>query len=414
MMKRTALLVTLALVGLASCALAASTLSGSSWLDVIINPQVGFEDMSFGTEIVYEFNGLTLSSDTLYVLPNLWVWQGFGAGGSFGVFGMEANVLFGENAQHLYTEAILTLGIAGIDVAFHSAQLGAGVFGGPADGWAIRATADLGIFTFTSDTEFGAQIEDSAYAGITIFHAATGLMRHYSTDPRVPGQNFTGQKFTIEYLDFCCSDTIAATLYMSCNGFEYLSLAATDILVPTLPWLTLDAELTYELQTKTLTLTPGLDLGDILCFDLFADLIYGATIQEIEGISITGLEIVCQLGPVTLREVALFGPSRGITTEAFGSLVLPVTDILASGMDYYPDYWQLLSVVYGDIDNCCGGEFTVIANAYFDDTASSLFEVALFHLEATIPYGKDLWFTFGLEAKPTGIDWMKFGFGVNW
>jgi len=415
MMKRTALFVTLAVVGLASCTLAASTLSGSSWLDVIINPQDWFGgDMSFGTELVYGFNGLTLRSDTLFVLPNMWVWQGFGAVGSFGLFGMEANVLFGEGALHLYTEAILTLSIAGVDVEFHSAQLGAGVAGGPADGWAIRASADLGIFTFTSDTEFGAQIEDSAYAGITIFHAATGLMRHYSTDPRVPGQNFTGQKFTIQYLEFCCSDTITATLYISCDGFEYLSLAATDILVPTLPWLTLDAELVYELQTKTLTLTPGLDLGDVLCLDLYADLSYGATIRDIDMISITGLEIVCQLGPVTLRDVALFGPSRGITTEAFGSLVLPVADILASGMEYYPDYWQLLSVVYGDIDDCCGGAFTVIANAYFDDTASSLFEVAMFHIEATMPYSENLWFTFGLEATPTGVDWMKFGFGVNW
>ena len=138
------------------------------------------------------------------------------------------------------------------------------------------------------------------------------------------------------------------------------------------------------------------------------------TIRDIDMISITGLEIVCQLGPVTLRDVALFGPTRGITTEAFGSLVLPVADILANGMDYYPDYWQMLSVVYGDVDECCGGDVTVIANAYFDDTASSLFEVAMFHIEATIPYGEDLWFTFGLEAKPTGVDWMKFSFGVSW
>ena len=375
----------------------------------------GSSKSGMGVEVGYTLGEVSFSSDSLYVLPDMWVWQGFEAVGSFGLFGMEANVLFGETAQHLYTEAILTLTIAGIDVEFHSAQLGAGVFGGPADGWAIRASADLGIFTFTSDTEFGAQIEDSAYSGITIFHAATGLMRHYSTDPRVPGQNFTGQKFTIAYLDFCCSDTITATLYISCDGFEYLSLAATDILVPTLPWLTLDVELVYELQTKTLTLTPGLDLGDVLCFNLFADLSYGATIRDLDMISITGLEIVCQLGPVTLRDVALFGPTRGITTEAFGSLVLPVADILANGMDYYPDYWQMLSVVYGDVDECCGGDVTVIANAYFDDTASSLFEVAMFHIEATIPYGEALWFTFGLEAKPaSGVDWMKFGFGVSW
>jgi len=133
MMKCAALLFMLGGVGLVT--FGAGSLSGSSWLDVIINPQVGFEDMSFGTEIVYGFNGLTITSDSLFVLPNFWVWQGFGAVGSFGLFGMEANVLFGETAQHLYTEAILTLSIAGVDVEFHSAQLGAGVLGGPADGW---------------------------------------------------------------------------------------------------------------------------------------------------------------------------------------------------------------------------------------------------------------------------------------
>lgn len=119
-------------------------------------------------------------------------------------------------------------------------------------------------------------------------------------------------------------------------------------------------------------------------------------------------------GQVTLRDVAVFGPTRGITTEAYGSQVLPVAAILANGMDYYPDYWQLLSVVYGDVDDCCGGEMGVIANAYFDNTASSLFEVALFHLEATIPYGESLWSSFGLHVVPTGNDWMKFEFGVSW
>jgi len=344
----------------------------------------------------------------------MWVWQGFGAAGEFGTFGMEVNVLFGETAQHLYTEAIAALTIAGLEVEFHSAQLGAGVYGGPADGWAIRASADLGTFTLTSDTEFGAQIEGGSYEGITIYHAATGLMRHYSTDPRVPGQGFTGQKLTLEYLDFCCSDTIRAEFCASCGGFEYLKLSATDIVIPAIPWLTLDAELTFAPQTKTLTVTPRLRLGDVFCMEFYADLSYGATMREIDGILISGLDMSREIGAVTLRDVAIFGPTRGITTEEYGSQVLPVRDILANGMDYYPDYWEMLSIAYGDVDDCCGGEFSVIANAYFDEAASSLFDVGLFHLEARIPYGEDLWFSFGVHALPTGLDWMRFGFGVNW
>jgi hypothetical protein len=415
MTKRIVLLVLVGIVGVGLTVSASGELHGRSWFDVMLDPSVGFTGMDYGIELDYIVGGFTFSSDSLFVLPGQWVWQGFTAVGELGGFGAYATALLGGDiAKSLYAETIMTFSIAGIDFALHAAQLSEHVHGGPADGAALRVAGSVGSFGIVSVTEFGAQIEDNEFGGITIVHAATGRERHYLTDPRVVGEGFTGQKLTINHFVFCCGEDITATAYIDCDGLDYISFGVEDLMVSNLQWLAIDVQLKFELQTKSLLVTPKLVLGDIACFELYVGYTPTGGAVGVDTIDVNGLELVCQIGPVTVRDVSLFAPSDlALTTERYGSRVLPIVDILASGMDYYPDYWEMFSIAYAG-PACCAGEYNFLANVYFDHNSTSLFDWAMTHIEAMMPFGESLVFTFGMEVTQTGLEYLSFGFEARW
>ncbi len=405
-----------ALVGIVTIGLtlsAAGTFSGRSWFEVTLDPNVGFTGMDFGIETVYTIGGFTLGADSLFVLPGQWVWQGFTVSGQMGAFSTQANILMGgAPADYLYAETIMNVSMVGIDFAFHAAQLSAAVHGGPANGVAIRMASSVADFDIISVTEFGAQIEDDDFGGISIVHAATGRERHYLTDPRVMGEGFTGQKFSLTHFDFCCSEEITTTLYITCDGFDYVSFRIEDLLITNLSRLTVDAELKFEMQTKSLLITPKLVLGDVACFELYVGFTPSVGAVGIDTINIDGISLECQIGPVTVRDVSLFAPyNLALTTERHGSVVMPIADILAKGIEYYPDYWEMFSIAYAG-PACCVGEYNFLVNVYFDEDSTSLFDWAMTHVETMLPFGDS--FTFGMEVTPDGLDHLGFGFEVSW
>ncbi len=408
-----ALLVSIVSIGLAASA--AGTLGGRSWFEVMLDPDVGFTGMDFGIELSYSVSGFTFAADSLFVLPGHWVWQGFTAVGQVGGFTAYATALLGGDlAASLYAETIMTFSMAGIDFEFHAAQLSDDVYGGPAEGAALRVFGTVGAFGITSVTELGAHIEDDDFDGITIVHTATGRQRHYATDPRVMGEGFTGQKLTIEHFNFCCEEQITATAYFDCEGFKYVNFGVEDLAIGNLPWLFVDAQLKFELQTKSLAITPRLALGDIACFELYAALSNKANPLSIGGIKINGFSLECQLGPVTVRDVTLLGGcDLGLTTESYGSQVLPIVEILDEGMDYYPDYFEMFSIAFAG-PACCVGEYNFLANVYFSEDSTSLFDWAMMHVETMLPFGDSLAFTLCIEVSEDGFDHFGFGFEVTW
>ena len=406
-----------ALVLLASVTLplVAGTLSGETSLWMEFDPLgAGLEALDLGLDIDYTLGAVTLSTDGLLVLPGTWVWQGFSAVGRFGGYALATNVLFGPSTtDYLYAEAIVELSIAGIDVAWHAAQLSDAVLGGPADGWALRIAGNAGPIDLVSISEFGARIEDADFDGITIVHAATGLERHYATDPLVPGKGFTGEKVTLRGVPFCCAK-IDAGVYFTCEGFQYVSFGVTGIEVGAVPWLSLDVDLTFELQTKSLVLTPKLALGEVACVELYGEIDWDAANRSIDGIGVYGIELSCELGPVTVRDVAVLDLNRyAITTEAYGSAIERLVDAIEAGHSYYPDYWELFSIAYRD-DGCCGGDLTFLLNVYFDEASNSLFDWAMTHVEAEVPLANAFTFTLGMQARPVGVDSLTFGFHLDW
>ena len=82
-------------------------------------------------------------------------------------------------------------------------------------------------------------------------------------------------------------------------------------------------------------------------------------------------------------------------------------------MDYYPDYFEMFSIAYaGPV--CCTGQHTFLANVYFDETSTSLFDWAMTHIEARMPFADSLSFTLGMEVTDDGLDYLGFGFEVTW
>ena len=415
MTKRTMLLTMVAVVALGLTVMGQGSLSGHASFDVRFDTTGSgvMDALDLDLGLTYSFDEACLTAYALIVLPGTWVWQGFSGGATLGAFSLETNVLFsGYLAEYLYGEVVVGLSMAGIDFAFHAAQLGKAVLGGPHNGWAVRGAGSVGPFDIVSITEFGAHIDRG---GIKIVHAPTGRERHYSTDPRAKGEGFTGQKITIGAFPFCCAD-IDLELYFTCaNGFEYVSFGVTDIVIGNLDWLTLGANLKFITEAKELQLLPTLDIGEVLCFTLFSELDFDAGKMaplKVKGIKIMGLEIACDLGPVTIRDVAVFDPCNiALTTEEYGSQVMSIDDILDLGYEYYPDYWELFSIAYAG-PGCCEGESTVLLNSYFDCTTAQLFDLAMIYAEANIPIGKLLTLSFGLRTTFPDKNWLKFGFDV--
>jgi len=77
----------------------------------------------------------------------------------------------------------------------------------------------------------------------------------------LPFQRFDAEVTSIA---ICCA-TIDATLSFTCSGFETLTLSTWGISVSELPWLLLDATLTYGLESKSFLIAPRLFVGETFC-----------------------------------------------------------------------------------------------------------------------------------------------------
>jgi hypothetical protein len=344
------------------------------------------------------------------------VWQGFSGGATFGAISVETNVLFsGQLTEHLYSEMIVALPFLGIDLSFQAAQLSAmaTVQSGSQKGWAVRAAVTLGSLDIVSITEFGARIDDG---GITIVHAPTGRERHYATDPQAFGIGFTGQKLSMRGFSFFCGDVDIIAYLTSLNGLEYVRFSAPNIKIDTLPWLTLAASLEFKMDEKTIDLVPTLDIGEVLCFKLFSRLMTsGGVVQSdtIEGITISGFELACQIGPLTLRDVSILDPHKfGVTTEATGNQVMLIDDILGHGYEYYPDYWEMFSLAYASED-CCENVSTFLLNFFFERNGAQLFDLAMIYAETSVQLSKMVTMSLGTRTTLPGVDYIKLAFDVT-
>jgi len=398
--------------------LVASPLSGTWEANLAIDPSpFSFTELSSTFVVDYTVGGFTGTSNSELSLAGF-IWQGFGVTGTLGAFTIHGDLLFGAStADFIYDQVIVTTSIAGIDVGLYWAQLSDVVLGGPADGSVLRMAGNIGDIDIVSYFELSAQVEDKdddSFNGITIYHAATGAHKHYVTNPLVVGQEFTGEKTVVSGWSFGCVEDIATTLYITCHGFDYIKFALTGIETG-IDWLNFDVDLMFQLQTKTLVLTPTINLGESTCINVYAELLTDpAVMTSITGIGIYGLGFTTIFGNVTVRDLSVFNTGcYAITTQEYGSVIEDKADALEYGHDFYPDYWEMFSIkVTGD--GCCGGSYTFLANTYFNKNVTSLFDWGMTHIEATIPINSSLFLTTEVEVDTAGVDHFGFGAEASW
>ena len=412
------LVTAMVVLSIISLPLVAGSLSGTWEATLAIDPNpFSFTELSSTFVVNYTLGGFTATSDSEFLLAGF-IWQGFGVTGALGAFTIQVDLLFGAStADFIYDQVIVTTSIAGIDFGLYWAQLSDAVLGGPADGSVLRMAGSIGDIDIESYFELGAQVEDTNddnFNGITIYHAATGAHKHYVTNPLVVGQGFTGERLIVSGWSFSCVEDIATTLYMTCHGFDYIKFALTGIETG-IDWLSFDVDLMFQLQTKTLVLTPTINLGENTCIDVYAELLTDpAVMTSITGIGIYGLGFTTTFGNVTVKDLSVFNTGcYAITTQEYGSVIEDKADALEYGHDFYPDYWELFSIeVTGD--GCCGGSYTFLANTYFNKNVTSLFDWGMTHIEVTIPINSFLFLTTEVEVDTVGVDHFGFGAEASW
>lgn len=405
-----------ALIGILSlCLLAQGSFTADLGFEVTFDPNGPFiADMGTTFELGYAAGPVQWASYSDCRLTVGYLWQEFGMDVDLDAFAVHGDILFGPStADYLYAQVIAEMTFLGVDVGFYWAQLGDAVLGGPADGSALRIAARFAGLEVVSTTEIGARIEGDGFAGIDIVHASTGLYRHYETNPRAAGQGFTGEKLRIGGFGFGCIGNVDATLYFTCQGFDFLSFEVDEVTFG-IPWLNLGLELTYELQTKSLAMTPTFVVGDeLICFRPHFAVRLGTTSWAIEGFELGALEVGCSWNGITIKDLTVLDTGRFvITAEDDGSTIETLDDAIDRGHDFYVQYRELLSIEI-TFDGCCGSTDRILLNTYFADT-SVLFDWAMSYLEMRAGVSSDIAFSLAMTVMPGKIDAVELGFTLHW
>jgi len=410
--------------------LVAGPFSGSLTTELLLDPEsnLAFTSLDSIFTLNYAFCDFLSSSESEFYLLG-YIWQGFGLTGGLGAFDVQADLLFGPStADFIYAQEIITASIAGMQMGFYWATLSDAVLGGPANGAVLRLAGSVGDCDIVSVTELGARIRDDEFDGITIVHVDTGLSKSYVTNPIVATQTgpvcvggFTGEKVTISGMSFGCIEDLSTTLYLSClSGFEWVRFEVDGICTG-LSWLSLDLELSFELQTKSIVLTPTLVLGECACIDTYMEVltdaadntIYGA-FTSLTGFSLYGLGFTYSWQGVTVKELTVFDTGRYvITTPDYGSMIESLADAVDNGHEYFPEYWELLSIEVAQ-DGCCGGITELLVNTYFERGSGSIFGWGMTHVEATFAVNPTLSLGGKIKVDTTGLTQLGLLIEVSW
>lgn len=372
-MKR-ALVLSLAIVlGLGIAAFTqVGDLTGEWSMNVTIDPGAPTvaSFFGFGTDltITYSVGGWDLSSISTFDDTG-WTAQSFIADGSFGAFGVTSTAVFDTSGAFTSLELGLgyTFGAVEIDIGFMLL---------PGD---LNLT--LGLVTTTGLVEVDVELTfgDSLVAGCDL--------------------NWTGATITLG-IPFCCADA-SATVVFDCNGFVEACLTVEDIVVAYMPWLSLTAELCFELETKTLVLTPEFDFGADICFDVYITQAYTGGIGPLGGvlnvqdISISGIGLECEIGGVVFSGISYWGPA-------------PKPGILED-----TPYWEAYQIQTADL--ACCGDFTFDVAMFFDALGTELFDIAALYANFAYDLGENFTFTMGFdyEIVPPSLLW-TIGFVITW
>ena len=207
-----------------------------------------------------------------------------------------------------------------------------------------------------------------------------------------------------------CGLSAETELYLSQRGCEPLRLRLKGAELWSCPEITADIEVTFALQTKSVVITPEVEAPGIgACFVPYLSVITDnkGLDPEIEGIQLSALEWECDLDDVRLRGLTVLDRCNwAISTEEYGSELVERWRADEEGIQYYTDYWELLSVEAKG-PGCCG-EWKITFNAYFgDDPGLFGWSMGYLRLEVPLAEGPRAWVL--LQVDTSGVHSLFFG-----
>jgi hypothetical protein len=208
--------------------------------------------------------------------------------------------------------------------------------------------------------------------------------------------NFAGVVATVDF-PFNCAN-IEAVVTFDCLGFVSATFEATNIAIPTLPWVTLDALLTFQTGSKTLVLTPTFDFGPIACFELYIGQIHTGNLT-LGNITFEGIGLNVDIGGVNFYGLSFWGEGANVKKPT----------ILGK-------YWEMYQISTSE-DGCCGGKFGFKVGVFFDAGSAWLFDVSLLKADMSVNVTNNFVFSTGisidLASTPSFTLW-TIGFAVTW
>lgn len=369
-MKRALVLSLAVLFGLGVAAFA-QTLSGEWDTTVSIQPTPVEISLTSTLEVTYALSGWSFTSYS-ELDETGWLDQTFDVSGALGAFTLGS--FLDLDPAGLFDEWIVTAGVSIAGVTFGlDWDLAAPGYNSdiPAGGLAVTLSGSgtAGLVTIGVDVYFG-----------DVTTAACDL-------------DWTGVDITVDF-PFCCAD-VESTISFTCDGFVEACFDVDGIAIPNLPWITIGAELCFELQTKTLTLTPTFNFGEIACFSLYIDQDYTGNLL-FGDIHIDGIGLDCTIGGVEFIGVSYWGD---------------VADKYKPSILAYQPYWEAYQIKTTD-DGCCG-PFSFDVTVYFDH-AGFLFDVAEFDANMEIQIATQFSFSMGIDIEvDSGFTLWSLGFTVT-
>jgi hypothetical protein len=369
-MKRALVFSLICVVGLAFAGFA-QTLTGTWVTEVCLDPQTdsfaGAISLSSVLGVTYAIGSWAFTTTTTLDGAG-WVDQDFSVTGLFGLITVSSALGFDPTVPE-FDAWVTTLGLNMAGVSFGA------------------------VFTLEPNSTV---LELSGSAGVG--SDVVGSVAVTLGDGETCNFDFVDVTIGLDFL-FCDCAPIAMEIYFTCDGFEYIEFSTTGIAIPNIPWLTLGADLKFELQTKSITISPALDFGAFVCIDVYFDItddgpatFPGGTLV-LDTIEIVGIGISCTIGGVDFSALSMFD---------------------ADGVDGDGLYWEVYSIDVG-ADACCGGVFEFGLDMYFDKDHNSLFDVALIVADMKVNVTEQFAFTMGLDIDVNGgfTSWCV-GFEVNW
>ncbi len=172
-------------------------------------------------------------------------------------------------------------------------------------------------------------------------------------------------------LPFCCA-SVSSEVSFSKDGFRELGFSVSDIEIEHLPWMSIDADLTFKTDAKELDLSSSFDFGMLPCIDFYIEVQTASTLQ-ISSISIYGIGIRCNIGDISFEALSYLDGTHKLKGK----------------------YWEMVALSFDDEADCCG-PFSGSVAVYFLQGGAMLFDVAYFEGSFSVVINQSLTFDMAL------------------